>query len=343
MHYEVSVPTVGDRTAQMLVKMTIEPSLEAIFMEDSYGYRPNKSAHQALEVTRKRCWKYDFVLEFDIVGLFDNISHELLLKAARKHIDSKWALLYIERWLKAPMKMPDGQYISRDKGTPQGGVVSPCLSNLFLHYAFDFWMQRNFPNNPWCRYADDGLVHCKSEQEALEIRCALEKRFAECGLAMHPDKTKIAYCKDSDRKGLYENTAFDFLGYTFRSRLSKNSKTGKLFVNFTPAVSSKAKSAMRSNTRKWDLRNRADLSLSDIANMYNPILRGWLEYYGKYHRSAMYPVMRHFNQTLVAWAMKKHKKLRGHKTRAGKYMQKIAEQQPKLFSHWKVGMVGSFC
>ena len=264
-----------------------------------------------------------------------------MLKAVKKHTDNKWVLLYIERWLTAPMQLTDGTVVERTKGTPQGGVVSPCLANLFLHYAFDAWMGRTFPKAPWCRYADDGLVHCKTEQEALAIRAALEARLAECGLMLHPDKTKIVYCKDGSRKGKYPNTKFDFLGYTFRPRAVKNTKRNSMFVSFTPAVSSMALRTMRQTTRKWNFRNRTDLGLGDFARMYNPILRGWFEYYGRYQPSAMNHVYKHFNKTLVAWAMRKYLRLKGHKTRASLFIEGVAERQPRLFFHWQRGILGT--
>lgn len=191
---------MSDRIAQMVVKQLIEPDLERIFLPDSYGYRPRKSALDAVGVTRERCWKNDWILEFDIRGLFDNIDHDLLLKAVRKHVQCEWALIYIERWIKAPM-VRDGMIIERTRGTPQGGVISPILSNLFLHYTFDLWMKRTHPDLPWCRYADDGLVHCRTEQEAEALRAELQARLEECRLEMHPTKTKIVYCKDGKRKG----------------------------------------------------------------------------------------------------------------------------------------------
>ena len=207
--------------AQTVVKQMIEPDLDKIFLADSYGYRPDKSALDAVGVTRERCWKYDWVLEFDIKGLFDNIDHSLLMRAVRKHVTCPWALLYIERWLTAPMLREDGTLIERTRGTPQGGVVSPVLANLFLHYTFDLWMARTFPHLPWCRYADDGLVHCRTEKEARAVWDALNARMTECRLELHPTKTKIVYCRDNRRKGNYENVAFDFLGYCFRPRSVK--------------------------------------------------------------------------------------------------------------------------
>ncbi len=338
----LGVPTVSDRIAQMVVKMMFEPTVEPYFHPDSYGYRPNKSALDAVGITRQRCWQYDWCLEFDIKGLFDNIDHGLLLKAVRKHTDNKWVILYIERWLKAPMQFPNGSLVERTKGTPQGGVISCILSNLFLHYVFDAWMTKHHLEAPWCRYADDGLVHCRTELEAQKILSELKERFEACKLELHSTKTKIVYCKDGSRKGHYSQMEFDFLGYTFRRRLVKNSKRNSIFVNFTPAVSKTAQKSMRATTRKWGLRNRSDLGLNDIANMYNPVLRGWMEYYGCYCPSALYPVLRHFNKTLVAWAMRKYKKLRGHKTRAAIFLEKISERQPQLFAHWRKGMIGAF-
>ena len=338
----LGVPTVADRVAQMVVKRVIEPELEARFLPDSYGYRPGRSAIEAVAVTRQRCWQCPWVLEFDIKGLFDHIDHALLLRALEKHVKCEWAMLYIKRWLTAPLQHADGTLEQRTKGTPQGGVISPVLANLFLHYAFDVWMTKHYPDNPWCRYADDGLVHCRTEQEAQALRAALDARFAQCALTMHPDKTKVVYCKDGSRKGTYPNTQFDFLGYTFRARTVKNTKRNSLFVSFTPAVSNKAVTAMRQKTRKLNYRNRTDLSLAEIARRHNPILRGWLEYYGKFCRSAMYPVLQHFNTTLVAWAMKKFKRLKGHRIRTSHLIEGIAERQPWIFVHWQRGMTGGF-
>lgn len=338
----LGIPTVADRVAQMVVKLLFEPKVEPVFLPDSYGYRPGKSALDAVGVTRERCWKYDWVLEFDIKGLFDNIDHELLMRAVRKHTQDKWVILYIERWLKAPLQNPDGSLVERTKGTPQGGVISPVLSNLFLHYAFDAWMRRAFPDNLWCRYADDGLVHCRTKQEAETILSSLRARFMECGLELHPTKTKIVYCKDGARKGKHEETKFDFLGYTFRPRLVKNRRRNSIFVNFTPAVSASALKAMSAKIRQDGIRNRTELSLQDIARWYNPILQGWLNYYGKYYPSALYRMLRCFNRALIAWVMRKYKRLKGHKTRAIKFLEKIAEEKPNLFAHWKKGMVGAF-
>ena len=235
--------------------------------------------------------------------------------------------------------------MERTKGTPQGGVVSPVLANLFLHYAFDVWMQRTFPGVPWCRYADDGLVHCKTEREAQAIKAALQARLAECGLEMHPEKTHIAYCKDANRQGEYPNTKFDFLGYTFRRRMAKHRKSNVRFLSFSPAVSASALKSMRARIRQSNFRNKSELSLQDISRLYNPVLRGWIAYYGRFQPSALYPMFRHFNKTLLAWAMQKYKRLKGSKTRAGLFLESIAEKQAYLFVHWQQdtkGTLGTF-
>jgi RNA-directed DNA polymerase len=335
----LGIPTVSDRIAQIIVKMVFEPKVEAIFFEDSYGYRPKKSAIDAIGITRKRCWQYDWILEYDIKGMFDNIEHDLLMKAVRKHTEIKWVILYIERWLKAPMQMPDGKVVQRDKGTPQGGVISPVLANLFMHYTFDIWMKRQNPLSPWCRYADDGLIHCRTEEQAQAIKVALAKRLNECKLVMHPEKSRIVYCKDGRRRKSYENTKFDFLGYTFRARTVRTKDKSKLFTSFTPAVSSKALKAMRQTTRKLGLRQRTDLDIVKLSKIFNPILRGWREYYGKFYPSALKPVYSHLNRALRRWAMCKYERLRGHIIRASKYIQGLAKRQPKLFIHWELGIL----
>lgn len=337
----LGVPTVADRIAQMVAKLTFEPLVEPNFLPDSYGYRPNKSALDAVGITRQRCWKYDWVLEFDIKGLFDELNHELLMKAVKKHTDCKWVILYIERWLKTPMQNPDGNLVEKTKGVMQGGVISPVLSNLFLHYVFDLWMTRNNPTIPWCRYADDALAHCRTEDQARQLLVDLKLRFKECGLELHPMKTKIVYCKDNKRRKNYPNTSFDFLGYGFCERSVRNSKTNEVFRSFNPAVSKASMKSMRAKTRKHRFYRRTDINLNDIAKEFNPILRGWIEYYGRYNRSALYPVLRHFNKTLGAWARRKFKKLRS-KTRATTLLENIAKREPQLFAHWRVGMRGAF-
>jgi RNA-directed DNA polymerase len=334
----LGIPTVADRIAQMVVKLYLEPLVEPYFHQDSYGYRPGKSALDAVAVTRRRCWRYDWVLEFDIKGLFDNIDHELLLRAVKAHTDCKWLLLYIERWLQAPFQTEEGRVIERNSGTPQGGVISPLLANLFLHYVFDKWMERNCPQNPWARYADDGVVHCRTRVEAEELLQQLHERFRECGLELHPDKTLIVYCKDDDRRGEYPETKFDFLGYTFRPRRSKN-RYGKFFINFTPGVSRQARKAMRRTIRHWRLHLKPNKQLEDISRMFNPVLRGWINYYGRFYKSALYPVLRHVNRALIHWARRKYKRLNRHRRRAEHWLGKIARRDPRLFAHWQMGIL----
>jgi RNA-directed DNA polymerase len=336
----LGVPTVADRVAQTVVKQMIEPDLDKVFLADSYGYRPDKSALDAVGVTRERCWKYDWVLEFDIKGLFDNIDHSLLMRAVRKHVTCPWALLYIERWLTAPMLREDGTLIERARGTPQGGVVSPVLANLFLHYTFDLWMARTFPHLRWCRYADDGLVHCRTEKEARAVWIALNSRMAECCLELHPTKTKIVYCRDGRRKGKFENVAFDFLGYGFRPRSVKGPASQRMFCGYTPAVSKPALNAMRSKIRSMTLRKRTEVTLDDIARELNPITRGWIAYYGRYTRSALYPLVRYIDQTLAVWIKRKYKRFHRRLGQAREFLTKIARESPRLFVHWQLGASG---
>ncbi len=334
----IGVATVADRIAQTVVKMFLEPEIEPYFHPDSYGYRPGKSALDAVGKTRERCWRYDWVLDLDIRKFFDTIDRELLWRAIRKHTDCKWVLLYIERWLEAGMQWPDGSLEYQDKGTIQGSVISPLLANLFLHYAFDEWMRTNYPDIPFARYADDVVAHCKTEEEAKRVLEAIRKRLAECGLELHPEKTRIAYCKDDDRRGNYPNISFDFLGYTFRPRRSKN-KWGKYFINFTPAVSNEAAKKMRQKIRRWQVQQRSDKSLDDISHMFNPALRGWINYFSKFYKSGIYPTLRHFNNILARWATRKFKKLRRHFKRAKKWLRRISEREPKLFKHWQMGIL----
>jgi group II intron reverse transcriptase/maturase len=331
----LGIPTVADRIAQTVVKRYLEPILEENFHPDSYGYRPGKSAIEAIGITRQRCWRFDWVLDLDIKGFFDSIDHELLMRAVRKHTDCKWVLLYIERWLKAPAQSEDGNLIHRDKGTPQGGVISPLLANLLLHYAFDTWMKRQYPQIPFERYADDGICHCRSKAEAEGLRVAVERRFAECGLELNLQKTKIVYCKDDDRRGDYPEQKFDFLGYTFRPRRAKT-RQGRFFVGFNPAISNKATKSICDTMRRWKLHRRSDKSLDELAQRINPVLRGWINYYGHFHKSALYRTFQHLNNILVRWASRKYKRLRRYYRRARQWLQVVMHRQKTLFAHWQL-------
>ena len=330
----LGIPTVTDRIAQMVIKQHWEPELESLFHRDSYGYRPGKSAHEAVGVVRKRCWQNDWVLDLDIKGFFDNISHELMLKAVEKHTEDKWVLLYLERWLKAPIEQREGTQTFPDKGTPQGGVVSPLLANLFLHYAFDKWMESNFPGIPFVRYADDAVCNCKSEAQAEMLKQALIDRMTKVGLELHPEKTKIVYCQDDNRAHDYPCTGFDFLGFTFRARRSRN-RHGKCFVNFSPAISKKAEQAIRQEIRGWKLHLRSDTSLETLAKMYNATIRGWINYYGRYSKSELRRTLRILDTRLTRWAMRKYKRLKGRWQKAMHWMSRIAENQQSMFVHWR--------
>ncbi len=329
----LGIPTVSDRIAQTTVKMYLEPEVDSQFHPDSYGYRPGKSALDAVGAARQRCWRYDWVIDLDIRGFFDNLDHALVMRAVGRYTQCRWVLLYVERWLKAPLQMEDGTLVQRTKGTPQGSVASPLLANIFLHLAFDDWMRRMHPHVPFERYADDIVAHCRTEEQAQLVLKDIERRLGQCKLQLHPQKTKIVYCKDDDRKGRYPNEKFDFLGYTFRPRRARN-RWGKYFVSFLPAVSNEAAKKMRQEMRRWRLHLRSDKAIEDLARMWNPVLRGWIQYYGRYYKSALYPVFRHFNGLLVRWAMRKYKRLRGHRRRAELWLDDIAQRDPRLFAHW---------
>jgi len=331
----LGIPTVADRIAQTVVKQHLEPRLEEHFHEDSYGYRPGKSARQALDRARRRCWDYPWVVDLDIKGFFDTIDHALLMRALQKHTSERWVLLYVRRWLQAPVELADGQTQVRALGTPQGGVISPLLANLFLHYVFDTWLRRHHPDVPFERYADDALCHCRTRQQAEQVLARLTQRFAECGLTLHPLKTRLVYCKDDDRRGEYLETSFDFLGYTFRARRSKN-RWGKFFVNFSPGMSAKAGKRVRQEIRDWKLPARSDKTLEDLARMFDRQIRGWVNYYGVFYKSALYPTLRHLDRKLVLWATRKYKRLRGHRRRAAHWLERIAREKPSMFAHWRL-------
>lgn len=333
----LGVPTVADRIAQTVVRLYLEPKVEPIFHPDSYGYRPGRSALDAVGVCRERCWRSDWVIDLDLRSFFDSVPHDLVLRAVARHTDQGWILLYVERWLKAPLQREGGSLVARDRGTPQGSAMSPLLANIFLHYAFDAWTAREHPAVRFERYCDDVIVHAASEKQARELREAIAGRLAECGLELNEQKTRIVYCKDADRRGSYEHERFDFLGYTFRPRLSK-SRFGKHFLNFSAAVSDEADKRMRREMRRWGLHRRSDKTLTDLARMFNPVLQGWINYYGRFYKSMLYPTFRHLNEILVRWALGKYKRLRRHRGRARRFLADVARRQPNLFAHWRLGV-----
>jgi len=336
----LGVPTVADRVAQTAAKLLLEPQLEMLFHDDSYGYRPGRSALDAVGVVRQRCWRYDWVVEFDIKGLFDHIDHTLLLRALRKHCQISWVLLYVERWLTAPLQTEDGALQSRSCGTPQGGVISPVLANLFLHYAFDIWVSKMLPSVRFCRYADDGVVHCKSKAQAELVLRRIGERLRQCGLELHPDKTHIVYCQDVNRREAHPLVQFTFLGYTFRPRKAVD-RYGRVYVNFAPAVSREALKTMRQTIRGWHVQLKCDCGLAELSARFNAVLRGWHAYYGRFHSSAMRVVWKHMNDYLVRWLMRKYKHLARHKTRASRALGKLGHANRAAFVHWSLGYIPS--
>lgn len=333
----LGIPTVSDRVAQTVVKKVLEPILEPVFDEDSFGYRPGRSAHDAVAVTRRRCWQYDWVVEFDIKGLFDHIDHGLLMKALRRHCKIRWVLLYVERWLKAPMKTVEGEFIDRTMGTPQGGVISPLLANLFLHYVFDAWVRRTLPGVLFCRYADDGLLHCRSLRQAQRVMVAVVgRRFKECGLEINERKSRIVYCKDVTRRKAYREVSFDFLGFTFRPRRCVSKRYG-LHPSFLPPISRASMKEISREIRGWHLQLRNEKTLLDLSRMFNVKLRGWSLYYGRFYPSALSGIWYRVNQYLVRWLRRKYKHLAWHKDLAWRYLRGLAERNRGLFIHWELG------
>jgi len=328
----LGVPTVGDRIAQTVVALALEPRTEAIFHEDSYGYRPGRSAIQALQRCRQRCWKKDWVLDLDVQKFFDSVDHTLMIKAVEANTDQRWVVLYVKRWLTAPLALPDGTLQQRDRGTPQGSAVSPVIANLFMHYAFDMFLAREFPAVQFERYCDDAVVHCETERQAHTVWAALAKRMEEVGLRLHPDKTRIVYCKDTKRRAAFPHVSFRFLGYTFRPRYARG-RNGQFFTGFLPAVSPEALKAMGQQLRSWRVHLRTGHTLDQLAGWLNPIIGGWLNYYGHFYRSALNPLVLRINTYLMRWARKKYRKLRSFK-RFKAWWTQVLQREPGLFRHW---------
>ncbi len=333
---KLGIPTVGDRIAQMVVKHHLEERFEAIFDDDSYGYRHGKSQHDALSQARKRCFVYSWAIDLDIAGFFDELDHTLLRKALCRHVSEKWILMYLDRWLAAPIEKSDGVRCKRERGTPQGGVISPLLANLYLHYCFDAWMGKYHSTTPFERYADDIVIHCVSEQEATEVLEAVRQRMTDCHLRLHPEKTKIVYCKQNRRRGDYPDVKFTFLGYDFQPRRCQ-SKEGHFFTGFTPAIGKAKRKKLFSELRQMGIQNRTRAELGDLAADLNPKLSGWINYYGKYRRSSLWPVMEMVNDRLTKWACRKYKRFKGSPERARKWLEGVSRREPKLFAHWAAG------
>jgi RNA-directed DNA polymerase len=329
-----TVPTVADRVAQAAAAMALEPLVEKIFHPDSYGYRPGRAPVDGVAVCRRRCWESDWVLDLDIQSFFDSAPHALIVKAVEANTDLPWVMLYVKRWLIAPAQHRDGTLHERDRGTPQGSSVSPVLANLFLHYAFDAWMARTYPTIRFERYVDDMVVHCTSERQARALRAAIEQRMVEVGLKLHPTKTRIVYCKDSNRRGEHEHISFTFLGYTFRPRRALNKRKGVRFTSFLPAMSQEKLSEKGREVRRWRLHRRTNDTLEELAEAINPIVRGWMNYWGRFGQTQMHPLLKRINTYLVRWAQRKYKRLRAFK-RLKAWWDGVTNRDPGLFAHWR--------
>jgi RNA-directed DNA polymerase len=333
----LGIPSVADRVAQAVVKRELEIMLEPIFHEDSFGYRRNRGVLDAVGKARERCWRYKWALDIDIKSFFEDISHELLMKAVRKHTNCKWHLLYIERWLKAPVQQVDGSVKEKVKGTPQGAVISPILANLFLHYAFDEWMRRNISHCPFERYADDIVVHCDTKSSAAWVESKLETRLQQCGLTLHPVKTKIVDCRTVKESKSSEHQEFDFLGHTFRKRKAKT-KQGEFFTSYLPAVSKKAVKAIQGKVKECEPLAKTTGTLKEIATELNPKIRGWFNIFSKFYISEFKRHIQFINWRLMLWAKRKFKRLRRNRWNAKEWLRKISTSQPTLFEHWKHGV-----
>ena len=329
----LGVPTVADRVAQTVAYLHLEPEVEPVFHSDCYGYRPKRSAHDALRTCRQRCWRYDWALDLDLKSFFDSLDHSLVLKAVAHHTNVRWVLLYVERWLKAPLQLEDGTLKPRDRGSPQGSAISPVLANLFLHYALDMWLVREFSAVPFERYADDVILHCNSKAQAQLVLDAIIARLAAVGLELNLDKTRIVYCKDANRIGSDEHEQFTFVGYTFRPRSAMN-RRGETFVSFSPAVSDDNAKRIGRQIKRWRLHLWSGLTLADLAQAINPIVRGWINFYGRFYRSELTSLLRRIDEYLARWAMRKYKRLRRRPTRAFRFLAAIAAREPRLFAHW---------
>jgi RNA-directed DNA polymerase len=333
----LGIPTVGDRIAQGVVKDYLEPTMESVFHHSSFGYRPGKSAHDALKQCQSNCIKYAWVVDVDIKGFFDNINHGMLMQLVRHHTQEKFVLLYVERWLKAGVEQEDGSIVGRVKGTPQGGVISPLLANIYLHHAFDKWMDKENPQCPFERYADDIVIHCSTKAEAEQILERLKKRMSIAELTLHPEKTKIVYCKNSKRRMEYENESFTFLGYSFQPRTMGEANGGKnRYVVFTGAISPNAKATIREEIRRILLPKWTDRIIESFAAQLNPKIRGWINYYTCMNRRMALNVFTYVNGLITQWLEKKYK-LQGFKRKMAVYKQLVTEY-PKMFYHWKFGI-----
>jgi group II intron reverse transcriptase/maturase len=330
----LGIPNVIDRVAQTVAVLVLEPNVEKVFHDDSYGYRPGRSPIDAVRVCRQRCFQRDWVVDLDVKAFFDSVSWDLMLKAVARHTDHRWVLLYVERWLKAPMLMPDGTLTQRVKGTPQGGPISPLIANIFLHYGLDMWMVREHPTVWFERFADDVVAHCVTERQARQVQDAIGRRLADIGLLMHPDKTRIVYCKDYKRRQEFEQVSFTFCGYMFRPREAFDKVRKKSYTGFMPAVAPGKLTDVSRKAASWRLHRRTNSTLDDLAEVVNPVLRGWLNYFTVFYPSAVIPIGKRVDCHLMRWARWKYKRLKPSEDRARTWLHGVRQRSPDLFTHW---------
>jgi RNA-directed DNA polymerase len=336
---KLGIPTISDRIAQTVVKDYMEEEIDKLFHESSYGYRPMKSAHQALEKARENVRKYDWVIDLDIKGFFDNISHELINKALDKVVPEKWVKMYCNRWMEMPIQKKDGEIVAKEgKGTPQGGVISPLLANLFLHYAFDMWMEKNFPNISFERYADDVIVHCHTRKQSEMILQNIRERMYQCSLELHPEKTKIVYCKDYRRQESYSQVQFDFLGFSFQPRPTKSKRVAGGYYNlFDLAISRKSQKKIVEEIKSLKLHRWSEATIEDIADELYSKLQGWISYYGKHRRWIFLNTFRRLSYRLMLWVKNKYRMTSIRKSY--EWLKDYQKSHPKLFAHWRFGFV----
>jgi len=333
----LGIPTVSDRIAQQVIKTYLEPRLESEFLENSYGYRINKSALTAVKTVQEYVRKYSWVIDLDIKEFFDNVNHELLFKALQLHVSEKWMLMYIRRWLEAPVQLPDGTLLSTSgKGTPQGGVISPLLSNLFLHDCIDKWLLIHYPLVKMVRYADDLIICCRTHQEATRLLICIKQRLTDCGLTAHPEKTKVVYCKKSGRNLNGFPVQFDFLGFSFRPIRMKLKKGGS-FLQFDCIMSRKSKVRITQELRKLNFHNKTQRTIQDLAILLNPKIRGWINYYGRINRRCLKPVFYYLHHRMIKWILNKYKRFKGSKVKAIHWLSQVTQAYPYLFYHWELG------
>jgi RNA-directed DNA polymerase len=333
---KLGIPTLRDRIAQQVAKAYMEKRIDGKFHPDSYGYRPLKSAHDALRAVERNCIEKDWVIDMDISRFFDEIDHELMLKAV-EHIlpDTDWVKLYVKRWLEMPIKEVDGSVTAKaGKGTPQGGVISPLLANLYLHYALDLWLERNYPTVSFVRYADDVVIHCNSKEEAEQVLERVRERLQEVKLSIKESKTRIAYCKDYRRRQDHDTVKFDFLGFSFQPLpMPSKRKPGSHYTGYGGKISGSSEEKITDAIKKERLLSNTTIDLALISRVLNPRLRGWIGYYGLYGKRHLHRVLHRLDYRIIQWVKKKYKI--GYRQSVAK-LNAIKQSNPRLFYHWEL-------